>query len=76
MPTSVAGSSASSSLSNVAPQARTLSSALGVAAPTRTMSIEMADVSGLSLEQRESTDEERIREKAREAQEQVCRHLG
>lgn len=31
----------------------------------------MADVSGLSLEQRESSDEERIREKAREAQEQV-----
>jgi hypothetical protein len=32
----------------------------------------MADVSGLSLEQRGSSDEERIREKAREAQEQVC----
>lgn len=34
------------------------------------MSVEMADVSGLSLEPG-SSDEERIREKAREAQEQA-----
>ena len=35
------------------------------------MSVEMADVSGLSLEQHGQTDDERMREKAREAQEQV-----
>jgi hypothetical protein len=34
------------------------------------MSVEMADVSGLSLEN-SSTEEERMREKAREAQEQA-----
>lgn len=100
---SAAGSSASSSLSNVHPQARTLSSALGVhgqqhqfgaytqkplsAQPiplqleqqvtNRTMSVEMADVSGLSLQnnggRHGSGDEERMREKARDAQEQASR---
>ena len=54
-----AGSSASSSLSAVPPQDRTLSSALN---PPRTMSVEMTDAS----------DEERMREKAREAQEQAA----
>ncbi|TXT08999.1 hypothetical protein VHUM_02473 [Vanrija humicola] len=72
------------------PQDRTLSSALGVqgqAAATpgnaqpevnRTMSIEMADVSTLSLQnppdagRQGSSDEDRIREKAREAQEQAA----
>ena len=91
---SAAGSSASSSLSTLPPEARTLSSALGVhndssvttmsglSAPggqttqSRTMSVEMADVSGLSIQspmqgRNSSVDEERIREKAREAQEQV-----
>lgn len=52
------------------PQARTLSSALGVGDPSRNMSVEMADVSALSLEPG-SSEEERIREKAREAQEQA-----
>lgn len=83
------GSSASSSLSAVPPQDRTLSSALGVQGQSaatqgnvqpevnRTMSIEMADVSTLSIQnppdsgRQGSSDEDRIREKAREAQEQV-----
>ncbi|OCF74469.1 AGC/PKA protein kinase [Kwoniella mangroviensis CBS 8886] len=84
---SVAGSSASSSLSNVPPQARTLSSALGVhnsgpipenqtpVSENRTMSIQMADASEPqpSLNRNDSgADEERIREKAREAQEQAA----
>ena len=108
---SVAGSSASSSLSNVHPQARTLSSALGVqggqmspsgqstyqpmnllqpiASPqyqhndNRTMSVEMSDESGVTPKGAGSmntgrdsvADEERMREKAREAQEQVCRPI-
>jgi len=43
----------------------------------RTMSIEMADVSNLSIQSNPQTrqgsaDEERMREKAREAHEQVC----
>ncbi len=48
---------------------------------SRTMSVEMADVSGLTLQnnaasgtgRQNSADEERMREKAREAQEQVDR---
>ena len=106
---SVAGSSASSSLSNVHPQARTLSSALGVqgnqtspsgqstyqpmnlllpiASPeyqpnnNRLMSVEMTDESTpkgpavISPERDSVADEERMREKAREAQEQVGRPL-
>ncbi|CAD6576441.1 MAG: camp-dependent protein kinase catalytic subunit [Tremellales sp. Tagirdzhanova-0007] len=103
---SVAGSSASSSLSNVHPQARTLSSALGVqgnqtspsgqstyqpmnlllpiASPeyqpnnNRLMSVEMTDESTpkgpavISPERDSVADEERMREKAREAQEQAA----
>ncbi|OCF41888.1 AGC/PKA protein kinase [Kwoniella heveanensis CBS 569] len=85
--TPAAGSSASSSLSNVPAQARTLSSALGVSSaipenqqtPTsdRTMSVQMTDASEQQQQQRpdlnrnSSADEERIREKAREAQEQA-----
>ncbi|WVW84082.1 hypothetical protein I302_106111 [Kwoniella bestiolae CBS 10118] len=84
---SAAGSSASSSLSNVPPQARTLSSALGVhnsgpipenqtpVSENRTMSIQMADASEPQppLNRNDSgADEERIREKAREAQEQAA----
>jgi hypothetical protein len=43
----------------------------------RTMSIEMADVSNLTIQsnpqvRQGSSDEERMREKAREAHEQVC----
>ncbi|RSH87230.1 camp-dependent protein kinase catalytic subunit [Saitozyma podzolica] len=76
---SAAGSSASSSLSAVHPQARTLSSALGVQATQpavapkpmdRNMSVEMADVSGLSLQH--GSEEERMRAKAKEAQEQAA----
>ncbi|WVQ99549.1 hypothetical protein IAU59_006685 [Kwoniella sp. CBS 9459] len=84
--TPAAGSSASSSLSNVPAQARTLSSALGVSSaipenqqtmPTatdRTMSVQMTDVSEQrpDLNRNSSADEERIREKAREAQEQAA----
>ncbi|WOO81193.1 cAMP-dependent protein kinase type 1 [Vanrija pseudolonga] len=87
------GSSASSSLSAVPPQDRTLSSALGVQGQSagtqgsvqpevnRTMSIEMADVSTLSIQnppdsgRQGSSDEDRIREKAREAQEQAQANL-
>lgn len=97
---SVAGSSASSSLSTIPPHARTLSSALGVQSGQpwgqppypqkddpatvpphhdRSMSV-MADVSGLSLQnpvetgtgRDSSADGERMREKAREAQEQAA----
>ncbi|RSH86881.1 camp-dependent protein kinase catalytic subunit [Apiotrichum porosum] len=79
------GSSASSSLSPVT-QDRNLSAALGVnqapALPTvsepasgevnRTMSIEMADVSTLSIQNAPGDSEERMREKAREAHEQAA----
>ncbi|KAK8864533.1 hypothetical protein IAR55_001783 [Kwoniella newhampshirensis] len=70
------GSSASSSLSTVPPQARTLSAALGVHAipeTSRTMSVEMTDASRPLPSRNSSADEERMREKAREAQEQQAR---
>nr|XP_031863406.1 uncharacterized protein CI109_001282 [Kwoniella shandongensis]KAA5530478.1 hypothetical protein CI109_001282 [Kwoniella shandongensis] len=71
---SAAGSSASSSLSSVPHQARTLSAALGVHAipeTSRTMSVEMTDAKP-QLSRNSSADEERMREKAREAQEQAA----
>ncbi|WVQ80841.1 hypothetical protein IAT38_002948 [Cryptococcus sp. DSM 104549] len=75
---SAAGSSASSSLSNVPPQARTLSSALGVhnSAPIPEANVDMADASRSAVQspvsRNSSADEERMREKAREAQEQAA----
>ncbi|TYJ54542.1 hypothetical protein B9479_004769 [Cryptococcus floricola] len=68
---SAAGSSASSSLSNIPPQARTLSAALGVHGSSAEANDPNQQIT-TSVSRSSSADEERMREKAREAQEQAA----
>ncbi|ODN81971.1 hypothetical protein L202_02304 [Cryptococcus amylolentus CBS 6039] len=68
---SAAGSSASSSLNNIPPQARTLSAALGVHGSSGEANDPNQQITS-PVSRSSSADEERMREKAREAQEQAA----